>query len=77
MKTKKIIVSCALDLSYLTIVDKLEELGVNILKKVYDVEFERYDVYTEMTKEQAYAMLDFVKENTVDGFLWKGEEILA
>ena len=77
MKTKKIIVSCALDLSYLSIVDKLEELGVNILEKVYDVEFERYDVCTEMTKEQAYAMLDFVKENTIDGFLWKGEEILV
>ena len=77
MITRKIIVSCALDRSYLSIVDKLEELGVNILEKVYDVEFERYDVHTEMTKEQAYAMLDFVKENTVDGFLWKGEEILA
>ena len=77
MKTKKIIVSCSLDCSYLSIVDKIEELGVNILEKVYDVEFERYGVHTEMTKEQAYAMLDFVKENTVDGFLWKGEEILT
>ena len=77
MKTKKIIVSCMLYPSYLSIVDKLEELGVNILEKVYDVEFERYDAYTEMTKEQAYTMLDFVKENTVDGFLWKGEKILA
>ena len=77
MITRKIIVSCMLYLSYLSIVDKLEELGVNILEKVYDVEFERYDAYTEMTKEQAYTMLDFVKENTIDGFLWKGEEILA
>ena len=63
--------------SYLSIVDKLEELGVNVLEKVYDTGFGRYDVHTEMTKEQAYAMLDFVKKNTVDGFLWKGEEILA
>ena len=77
MITRKIIVSCMLYLSYLSIVDKLEELGINILEKVYDVEFERYDVHTEMTKEQAYAMLDFVKKNTDDGFLWKGEEILA
>ena len=77
MITRKIIVSCMLYLSYLNIVDKLEELGVNILEKVYDVEFERYDAYTEMTKEQAYTMLDFVKESTVDGFLWKGEKILA
>ena len=77
MITRKIIVSCMLCLSYLSIVDKLEELGVNILEKVYDVEFERYDIHTEMTKEQAYTMLDFVKGNTVDGFLWKGEEILA
>ena len=77
MITKKVIVSCMLDLSYLNIVGKLEELDVTILDKVYDAEFKRYDVYTEMTKEQAYAMLDFVKENTIDGFLWKGEEILA
>ena len=77
MITKKIIVSCVLDLSYLIIVDKLKELDVTILDKVYNTEFERYDVHTEMTKEQAYAMLDFVKENTIDGFLWKGEEILA
>ena len=77
MITKKIIVSCMLDLSYLNIVDKLKELDVTILDKVYNTGFERYDVHTEMTKEQAYAMLDFVKENTVDGFLWKGEGILA
>ena len=77
MITRKIIVSCMLYLSYLSIVDKLEELGVAILEKVHDIEFERYDVHTEMTKEQAYAMLDFVNENTVDGFLWKGEVILA
>ena len=77
MITKKIIVSCMLDLSYLNIVDKLKELDVTILDKVYNTEFERYDVHTEMTKEQAYDMLDFVKENTVDGFLWKGEGILA
>lgn len=77
MITKKIIVSCMLDLSYLNIVDKLKELDVTILDKVYNTEFERYDVHTEMTKKQAYDMLDFVKENTVDGFLWKGEGILA
>lgn len=70
MITKKIIVSCVFYCSYLTIVDKLEELGVNILEKVYVAEFGRYDVRTDMTKEQAVAMLDFVKENTIDGFLY-------
>lgn len=71
MITKKVYVTVLNYEKYENVVQELNKLGVNILKKSYNVACGRYDILTEMNIEQCRTMLTFV--NKLGGILWKGE----
>lgn len=70
---KKVNISCTTYDSYEMIVKACEEIGIEILKKAYVIQFNRYDIQTKMNHRQCCMLWDFVYSRMSDAFFWKGE----
>lgn len=72
MRTKKVIILSTNDYDISKIAEnRIEKIGIKILKVSFNVIFDRYDLVMKVTKEQAYELLDLANE--IGAILWKGE----
>jgi len=70
-KTKKINITVCTHESLEKVLEKLKSMGVTVLNHSYVVVWKRYDILTEMNREQAIDLLDYLP--SVKGIMWKGE----
>lgn len=61
MKKRNVVVSTLSENVFTDVVDKFEELGVNIIEKRYDLLYHRYEIYVRLTLRQSYTLRHFVK----------------
>lgn len=70
-KTKKVNITVCTHDSMEKVLEKLRSMGVKVLNHSYVVVWKRYDILTEMNKQQAIDLLDYLP--SVKGIMWKGE----
>lgn len=70
-KRKKMIMSTRNNEDYIGLCKRIEKEGIEIDMVSYNTEHDRYDIFMNVTRFEAYALLDLTtKYNAV---LWKGE----
>ena len=62
MKKRNVVVSTLSEEVFEELDDKLEELGVSIVEKRYDLLYHRYEIYVRATIRQSYKLRHFVKD---------------
>ena len=61
MKKRNVVMTTLSEEVFEEIDDKLEEMGVNIIEKRYDLLYHRYEIYVRATLRQSYILRHFIK----------------
>lgn len=61
MKKRNVVMSTLSEEVFEEIVNKLEEMGVNIIEKRYDLLYHRYEIYVRANLRQSYQLRHFIK----------------
>lgn len=61
MRKRNVVISTLSEDVFTNTIDKLEELGVCIIEKRYDLLYHRYEIYARATLRQSYVLRHFMK----------------
>ena len=65
MTQKNVVMSTLFEEDFEAINDRLEDMGIDIIEKRYDLLYHRYEVYARVTIRQSYMLRRFVKKLAV------------
>lgn len=65
MTRKNVVMSTLFEEDFEAINDQLEDMGIDIIEKRYDLLYHRYEVYARVTVRQSYVLRRFVKKLAV------------
>ena len=66
MRKRKVVVNTLSGEAFESVVNKFEEMGVNIIEKRYDLLYHRYEIYVRLNLRQSYQLRHFVKSLDVN-----------
>lgn len=62
MKKRNVVMTTLSEEAFEEIINKLEDMGVKIIEKRYDLLYHRYEIYVRTTLRQSYILRHFIKD---------------
>lgn len=63
MKKKNVVMSTLSEEVFENILNKLEDLGIEVIEKRYDLLYHRYEIYVRANLRQCYKLRRFIKSH--------------
>ena len=63
---RNVVVSTLSQEVFENVLDKLDEIGGNVIEKRYDLLYHRYEIYAKLTYLQSYKLRKFIRHRDVN-----------
>ena len=66
MKKKNVVISTMSEEVFTDVLDKIDELGGDVVEKRYDLLWKRYEIHVKLTLRQSYILRRFIKNRNIN-----------